>query len=47
MLTPEGYDTVKREIEDLPIPKRRRFRVAGKFGDINEARRCLRACAAR
>jgi transcription elongation factor GreA len=40
ILTPEGYDKLKQEIEDLSTVKRRevaeRIRVAREFGDIAE-----------
>jgi hypothetical protein len=38
ILTPEGYDKVKREIEHLSIPMWRQVRVAREFADINEDR---------
>jgi transcription elongation factor GreA len=40
ILTPEGYEKLKQEIEHLSTAKRRevadRIRVAREFGDINE-----------
>ena len=40
VLTPEGYEKLKQEIEDLSGPKRRelaeRIRIAREFGDISE-----------
>jgi transcription elongation factor GreA len=40
VLTPEGYEKLKQEIEDLSGPRRRelaeRIRIAREFGDISE-----------